>query len=159
MPATPRYSKPEIERRWLVSQFPTLNEASTRKRYIEDRYILGTRLRLRKVTEPQQPPIYKLGKKYEPEADGVHQVVTIYLSEDEYNIFARLPAKIANKQRLSMHGGALDIYEFPEIGFHVFEMEFATPDEAAAYAPPAFASSEITNQPEYSGFALARSEA
>jgi CYTH domain-containing protein len=58
-----------------------------------------------------------------------------------------------------MHGCALDIYEFPETGLHIFEMELAIPDEAAAYAPPAFASSEITNQPEYSGFSLAHCEA
>lgn len=126
---------------------------------IEDRYILNTRLRLRKVTESGRSPIYKLGKKYESESSGTHQVVTTYLTENEYSVFARLPAKIARKRRCSLYGGSLDVYEHLEVELQVFEIEFASVEEAAAYVPPPFVGREITSETKYSGFALARGEA
>jgi CYTH domain-containing protein len=155
MPTAPRYSQAEIERRWLVPAASGFHGTPTRERWIEDHYLVGTRLRLRKVSEMHQPTIYKLGKKYEPEAEGAHQVVTIYLSEDEYKVLACLPAQLARKRRLSVCGGSLDIYEFPNIAAQVFEVEFRTPEEAIAYAPPRGVGQEITNDPRYSGYALA----
>ena len=159
MPTAPRYSQAEIERRWLVPAGPGFHEAPTRERKIDDHYLLGTRLRLRRVTELNQPTIYKLGKKYEPDAGGTHQVVTTYLSEDEYKVFALLPARVARKRRLSVCGGSLDIYEFPDIEIQVFEVEFTSPGEATAYAPPRGVGEEITNEPKDSGYALASSAA
>jgi CYTH domain-containing protein len=58
-----------------------------------------------------------------------------------------------------VHGGSLDVYEYPEPGLRVFEIEFTNPEEAAAYAPPALVGKEVTNESRFSGFALARSEA
>ena len=65
MPNPPSYTKPEIERRWLVQSSEVWNAQVIREREIEDRYIEGTRLRLRKVVEVGLEPVYKLGKKYE----------------------------------------------------------------------------------------------
>lgn len=79
MPSPPPYTKTEIERRWLVQTAAELERAAAREREIDDRYILETRLRLRKVTEAGQAPIYKLGKKYEPHAPGAHHTVSAYL--------------------------------------------------------------------------------
>ena len=159
MHAAPRYSEIEIERRWLVPTDSVLHKTSVRERTIEDRYILETRLRLRKVTEPSQPPIYKLGKKYEPKLAGTHQCVSTYLSRAEYEVLAHLPARVARKRRLSVHGGALDIYESPNPGLQVFEVEFSSPEESAAYAPPPGVGAEVTNNSKYSGYALAGSAA
>jgi len=155
MSTSPRYSKTEIERRWLVPAKSEFDKTSSREREIEDRYVLGTRLRLRKVIESGHAPIYKLGKKYEPEVEGTHQVVSTYLSESEYNVLAHLPARLARKRRLSVYGGSLDVYEYPNTGLQVFEVEFATSQEAAAYAPPLGVGREITNNPEHTGHALA----
>ncbi len=159
MSTLPKYSKPEIERRWLVAFEAKLDAENGRTRIIEDRYILNTRLRLRKVTESGRSPIYKLGKKYESESSGTHQVVTTYLTENEYSVFARLPAKIARKRRCCLYGGSLDVYEHLEVELQVFEIEFASVEEAAAYVPPPFVGREITSETKYSGFALARGEA
>ena len=155
MSASPHYSKTEIERRWLIPSDSEFDRVSGRERRIEDRYVLGTRLRLRKVTEAGHATVYKLGKKYEPEVEGTHQVVSIYLSESEYEALAHLPARVARKRRLSVYGGSLDVYEHPNTGLRVFEVEFATPEQAAAYAPPRGVGDEITNEPRYSGHAVA----
>jgi hypothetical protein len=68
MPAEPlpKYALPEIERRWRVHEdrLPPLTQCRTRR--IEDKYMEGGHLRLRKVLEDGQGPIFKLGKKYPP---------------------------------------------------------------------------------------------
>jgi CYTH domain-containing protein len=155
----PKYSKTEIERRWLVSPSSGLHANADRERHIEDRYILGTRLRLRVVTESNHEPIYKLGKKYESNISGTCQAISIYLEKSEYETLALLPARLAKKRRLSVHGGALDVYEFPEHQMEVFEVEFANHEDAASYYPPDGVSEEITNNAQFTGFALASSAA
>jgi CYTH domain-containing protein len=131
MPPNPKYSQPEIERRWLVQSNVAEQLASDRTRLIEDRYIHGTQLRLRIVQEEGAEPIYKLGKKYDK--NGMDQpVVSIYLTETEYETLSQLPARIARKRRLSIAGGSLDIYAFPKHPFAIFEIEFVSAEEAAA---------------------------
>lgn len=53
-----------------------------------------------------------------------------------------------------MGEGALDVYELP-VSLVIFEQEFASAADAAAFAPPSFAIEEVTDRPEYSGFSLA----
>jgi CYTH domain-containing protein len=155
MPSPPPYTKPEIERRWLVTAEATLESHADRVREIEDRYLQGTRLRLRKVTESGQATIYKLGKKYEPEALGNHHVVSAYLNEAEYKLLASLPARIARKRRFSVSGGALDVYEHPNPGLRVFEVEFTSPEEAQRYLPPDGVGQEVTDALAFTGYSLA----
>ena len=152
---SPPYAKTEIERRWLVPAEVELELPATREREIEDRYILETRLRLRKVMESGHEPIYKLGKKYEPHAPGAHHVVSTYLSAAEYEVLAMLPALVSRKRRQSVLGGALDVYLLPNHGLRVFEVEFSSPEAAAAYTPPNGVGKEITNEPTFTGHALA----
>lgn len=155
MPNPPSYTKPEIERRWLVQQSEVWDAQVTREREIEDRYIEGTRLRLRKVVETGLEPVYKLGKKYESPRSGSHDVVSTYLSAPEYQLLATLPARVARKRRRSVHGGALDVYDASQFNLQIFEVEFASKDEADSYVPPRGVGKEITHDPQYSGHALA----
>lgn len=150
----PKYAQAEIERRWLVDKnhLPPLGEARTRR--IEDKYLSGGRLRLRRVSENDCHPIYKLGKKYLHQAEHPEPVVSIYLTESEYESLLSLPGQSAVKTRYTVAGGALDIYEFPRHGFAIFEVEFVSEQAAAAYAPPGFVGQEITRVAAYSGFAL-----
>lgn len=151
----PKYSQPEIERRWLVDQNRIPLVEGARVRRIEDTYLSHGRLRLRKVSEEHQPPIFKLGKKYARSGHEPESVVNIYLSEDEYESLRALPGRIAVKSRFSIADGALDLYEQPKHGFAVFEIEFSTPEAAAGYEPPEFVGEEITFVENYSGFSLA----
>ncbi|WP_284620727.1 hypothetical protein [Aquabacterium humicola] len=154
MEQPPKYARPEIERRWLVPA--TLAEklvAGLPARLIEDRYIIGTRLRLRKVSG--QITQFKLGKKYESSVFGLEQVVSVYLGEEEHKVLAPLPSHVASKRRYSVAGGSIDQYVTPRNGFFIFEVEFSTLAEAQAFEPPTFVGREVTGSPEFTGFSIA----
>ena len=70
-------------------------------------------------------------------------------------MLACLPAHTATKIRLTISGGALDVYEEPNAGLRVFEVEFLSAKEAVAYVPPSGVGREITNEPAFTGYALA----
>lgn len=150
----PKYSRPEIERRWLVKVVDILSLEDARVRKLEDKYLSGGRLRLRKASETKCDPIYKLGKKYPNASSEPESVVSTYLTEEEYKSLLRLPGRSATKLRYSVEGGALDIYESPVYGFAIFEVEFSSQEAAAAYVVPKFVATEVTFNEKYTGFAL-----
>lgn len=151
----PKYSRPEIERRWLVEQasLPPLHGLSVRR--ISDKYLDGGRLHLRVVEEDGARPIYKLGKKYPAEGQHPESVVSVYLTHDEHAALAVLPGRSARKLRYAIAGGSLDVYEQPCHSFAIFEAEFASREEALSFEAPAFADEEVTFNAKYSGFNLA----
>lgn len=123
---------------------------------LEDKYLDGGRLRLRVVSSEDSEPVFKLGKKYIREGAAREQVVTIYLTEQEYRILNLLPGKVARKLRYSIGGGSLDVYELPSSAPAIFEVEFASEAAASAYAAPAFVAAEITSDANYNGYAFAQ---
>jgi CYTH domain-containing protein len=151
----PKYALPEIERRWLVdrSALPSLDACARRR--IEDKYLHGGRLRLRKIIPPVAEPIYKLGKKYPSPAGMREHVVNVYLSAEEFDLLFALPGRVARKTRYTVERGSVDVYEHPASSPTIFEAEFASEEDAASYRPPSFAGEEITGDARYSGFALA----
>jgi len=152
----PKYSAAEIERRWIANLSQVGELATIPTREIEDRYILGTRIRLRKVsTGAGAPVIFKLGKKYGKNSYS-EQVVSVYLTEAEFEAMSRMPGTVARKSRYTVAGGALDVYQYPNTGLAVFEVEFPTESAAVGYIPPEFISREITHDSTYSGFALSQ---
>jgi hypothetical protein len=60
MQADPKYSLPEIERRWLASLAEVGSLSSFPCREIIDLYIHGTRLRLRRIDDPNGTVQFKL---------------------------------------------------------------------------------------------------
>lgn len=153
----PKYALPEIERRWLADVDKIGSLDGIARRTIEDLYVEGSRLRLRRVVEPNGECIFKLGKKYGKRSLRVEPITTLYLTEAEYTRLTILPGRRVSKQRLIVAGGSLDLY--PRLGtdpLAIFEVEF--PDEAAAdvFRPPPFVTREVTGDPAYSGYALAQ---
>lgn len=153
MEAFPKYALAERERRWRVD-LQAAGPLTLPFREIDDVYLCGTRLRLRKVRS-HEGVVFKLGKKYGKEPGGAEPLTSIYLTQEEYTALLNLPGYPVSKRRYGLGGGALDIYAAP-LSLAIFEREFASADEAAACAPPPFAIEEVTDRPEYSGFALAR---
>jgi len=151
-----KYSLPEFERRWLVREGAMPAFASAPRRIIEDKYIRGGRLRLRAVFSHGAEPIYKLGKKYGREGSNPEQVVSVYLTEQEYESLLTLPGASLRKARYSVEGGSLDVLEHPRPGFTIFEVEFPSQSAASAYAAPPFVGEEVTFNARYSGYALAQ---
>lgn len=131
-----KYSLPEIERRWLIREGAMPLVASAPRRIIEDRYVRGGRLRLRGVFPDGADPVYKLGKKYGREGLGPEQVVSIYLTGQEYESLLSLPGASLRKARYSVEGGSLDVLEYPSAGLAIFEVEFLS--QSAAWAAAGF---------------------
>jgi CYTH domain-containing protein len=153
--AKPKYAIAEVERRWLVelSEFGPLGGLPYRE--IEDRYIAGTQLRLRKITDASGEPVFKLCKKYGKVTALSELITNLYLTEAEFNTLSQLSGALVKKRRYATNGGSLDVYIIPHAGLAVFEIEFESEAAAAGYAPPSFAAAEVTHDSAYSGASLA----
>lgn len=155
MASRPKYSIAEVERRWLVE--PDALGAFEGKPYfeIEDLYIAGTQLRLRKIERAGSPAMFKLCKKY-GKANALSEAITnLYLSEAEYRLLVKqLSGNTLRKRRYPVAGGALDIYPDSRLAA-MFEIEFQSEAEARSYEPPPFARQEVTDNEAYAGAALA----
>ncbi|KRA84619.1 hypothetical protein ASD76_04920 [Altererythrobacter sp. Root672] len=155
----PKYARPELERRWLVDQADRPNLEGLDFTLIEDRYIEGTRMRLRRMTRRGETAL-KLTKKYETERPETRPIVTAYLTEAEHALLASLPAFAMRKRRfhLPVDGRywSLDLFEGPLARLELVEAEAA--DEAAldALVPPAWATKEVTHDPRYQCGSLAQ---
>jgi CYTH domain-containing protein len=93
-----KYAHVERERRWLLAAVPDLPEHA-RRLDIVDRYVRGTRLRLREVTEAGSVT-RKLGQKVRI-GEGPDEVAhtTMYLDEAEWEALATVPADVLTKAR------------------------------------------------------------
>lgn len=97
MPDPLKYAVVERERRYLLARLP---EGVTSTSEVVDRYVTGTRLRLREVRHEDGGVLRKLGHKVRL-GDGPAEVActSFYLSEEEWAILVALPARTLRKRR------------------------------------------------------------
>jgi CYTH domain-containing protein len=151
--------KLELERRWLIDRAARPDVSGLESTLVEDRYVDDTRLRLRRMTCRERTAL-KLTKKYETTRPEVRPVVTAYLTEAEYAVFAAIPAVAVTKRRYRLpidgQSWSLDLFEGALAGLELVEAEAA--DEAVLHAlvPPAWATREITHDPRYQCGSLAQ---
>ena len=152
-----KYAHVERERRWLLVGVPSLASES-RRLDIVDRYLTGTRLRLREVTT-DGTVTRKLGHKVrlgESPAEIAH--TSVYLDDAEWELLATLPANVVTKVRMLVaHDGwhvAVDVF-----GGHLAGLVLAEIDggEGAATDLPASYGilGEVTGDEAFTGGALA----
>ena len=160
----PKYARLELERRWLVdrAERPRLDGAFTT--LIEDRYIDGTRMRLRRMSRPDLGETkWKLTKKYECDDPSARPIVTSYLTHSEYRLLRALPARELVKLRhhLELDGlwWSLDVFEGALAGLEVLEIEASDTGALAALVPPVWTTKEITHDPRYQCGSLAQTHA
>lgn len=152
-----KYSRPEIERRWLVD-LQWVGPLDGRPAVeIDDRYLRSTQLRLRRMRD-ERGVRYKLGKKYGKQTALTELIANLYLTSGEYDSLIGLPADLVSKRRYKVHDGALDIYHAPAhlSGLCIFEIEFEDEYTARRYQPPRFVTREITGDADFTGASLAR---
>ena len=160
MPKSPKYSLPEIERRMRVDVtcLPDLSDVPFDN--IEDRYMDGGRLRLRKVIANSGEITCKIGKKYGATTPYTEPITNIYLSDAEYNGFRTLPGYDLTKRRYRFSFGgqvfSIDAHEGKNAGLVLCEWEAETVAELLAAFPPPFCTEDVTEQERYSGAYLAR---
>jgi CYTH domain-containing protein len=154
-----KYAQVERERRWLLMRVPDL-PGDVQIQRIVDRYVHGTRLRLREVTEPDGSVVRKLGQKVRL-GDDAREVAhtSLYLDESEWAMLAGLPADVLTKTRTLVRSGdrsiAIDVFDGPLAGLVLAEIELGEGDEADL--PPEYQPfDEVTDDEALTGGALAR---
>jgi CYTH domain-containing protein len=157
-----KYACLERERRYLLRQLPAGWSEKGEGWHIIDRYLLNTRLRLRRMTAASgQPTLFKLGQKYQAgsQADTHRTMTTIYLDEAEYRCLAQLDAQEIVKKRYPYdYAGrkySLDVFEGKLHGLILAEIEAETEADLAGLPLPAFALKEVTADPFFTGGQLA----
>lgn len=154
-PGQGRYAKPEYERRFRLRTLPPdLGEP----RKIEDLYVEGTRLRLRRLSTGGGS-VFKLTQKVRADEDDPFAVMitNTYLSGDEYESLAGLPGARLSKTRYLVAAGqatvAVDEFHGRLEGLRLAEIE--VPARDADLDLPAWVGKEVTEDDRYSGGALA----
>jgi CYTH domain-containing protein len=153
-----KYAHVERERRWVLSAVPQL-PADARRLEIVDRYLVGTRLRLREVSEGGNVT-HKLGQKVRL-GDSASEVAhtSMYLDAHEWDRLLPLPADVVTKVRfLVAHDGwtvAVDVF-----GGHLAGLVLAEIDSGEGEGMELPASygilGEVTGDEAFTGGALSR---
>jgi CYTH domain-containing protein len=148
-----KYARFEVERRFLVGTPPPLGADGRR---IVDRYLDGTRLRLRRMERLDgSETLLKLGQKLATGDPERVALTNVYLSEAEHAVLAALPAAELRKTRYRVDPFVVDVFEGRHAGLVLAE---ADPRELAGPLPD-WIVRDVTDDDRYTGGALARVDA
>lgn len=154
-----KYALVERERRFLMAGLPPGGAGAAARRVdIVDRYLTGTRLRLRRVSSPgSAEPELKLTQKVPAARPGpVRGLITnFYLSPAEYGLLATLPGAELAKTRLFFPPYAVDLFGPPRHGLVLAEVELRSDADLAACPAPAGSVAEVTTDDRFTGGRLA----
>jgi CYTH domain-containing protein len=148
-----KYAVVERERRYLVRGLP---RGVSRTTSIRDRYITGTRLRLREVTEPDGRVVRKLNHKVRL-TDGPQEIActSVYLDDAEWSALDVLPGAIIEKRRHHVERDGLHLV-IDEFGDGSLLAEIDSGDQAPISAPGWLdVIREVTVEEAWSGSGLA----
>ena len=149
-----KYAVVERERRFLLASLPD-GVVSTKQ--IVDRYVTGTRLRLREVREDDGTVIRKLGHKVRL-SEGPAEVActNFYLNDQEWAVLGALPAQILRKKRHMLHrDGLIVAVDEHEDGTLVAEIDDR--DQPSQFVPDWLDTIEdVTEDERWTGAWLAR---
>jgi len=157
-PGAGRYAHLEREQRWLLRDVPS---AAVRRCKLIDRYIHCTHLRLRRVATDDDVT-FKLAQKIRvADTDPERVMLTnLYLSADDYEVLAALPASVITKTRWALSwagtGLAVDQFDGHLSGLVLAEAELGSDDQLLGL--PDFAVRDVTSDDRFSGGALATAE-
>lgn len=158
-PGAGKYARVERERRFLVTR-PVPEH--TPERTVVDRYLVGTRLRLRTVSG-EGLLVHKLTQKVRavPNDPSLVSLTNTYLSVDEHAVLAGLPGNDLHKtRRVVLFEGAswvVDVFAGRWSGLVLAEVE--VDDLEAPLTLPSWVGREVSTDDAFSGGALAAAPA
>ena len=158
VPAESKYARVERERRYLLQDLPEgLTRASAHVQ-ITDNYLTGTRLRLRKIREPQTNKwTVKLTQKFAPDSKDFSRtlITNIYLNALEVEMLAVSDANEIRKNRYPFEFAgrhfSIDMFLGDLFGLVLAEVRFETDEELKNFPQPPFAIAEVTNNELFTG--------
>lgn len=158
-----RYARVERERRYLLQDLPEGLTPADPHVQITDNYITGTRLRIRKVRDPQTNKwVVKFTQKFAPNpSDYSRTIITnIYLNALEAESLSMFDANEIRKNRYKFqYEGrefAVDMFLGDLFGLVLAEVSFETDGELDNFARPAFAIADVTNHELFTGGRLSQ---
>jgi CYTH domain-containing protein len=158
VPGASKYALVERERRYLLEDLPEGLTRVSPHLQITDNYITGTRLRLRKVRNPQTNKwTAKFTQKFAPDqADFSRTIITnVYLNALEAETLAVFEGNEIRKNRYAYEFEgrkfSVDMFLGDLFGLVLAEVSFATDEELESYPMPPFAIAEVTNDELFTG--------
>jgi CYTH domain-containing protein len=157
-----RYTRVEYERRFLVlSDAKWRDSVEPYYKTFEDKYIQGTRLRLRILKDSDTGrQIIKLSQKVESESPYYRTVGRLLLSPSEYVLFDCLPGDRLTKTRYYHNylgrEFAVDVFHGELDGLVLCETETDALEDLMSAEPPPFAGPEVTADSFFTGGNLSR---
>ena len=158
-----KYARIERERRYLLQDLPEGLSRADHHLQITDNYISGTRLRLRKVRDPQTNKwVVKFTQKFAPDTDDLSRttITNTYLNPIEADTLAIFEANEIRKNRyhFQFEGRqfSVDMFLGDLFGLVLAEVSFDNDDELENFSPPPFALAEVTNNELFSGGRLSQ---
>jgi CYTH domain-containing protein len=153
-----KYARVERERRYLLHDLPEGLSRADHHLQITDNYITGTRLRIRKVRDPQTNKwIVKFTQKFAPNpADFARTIITnTYLNAIEaetLSIFAANEIR-KNRYKFEFEGRefAVDMFIGDLFGLVLAETSFDNDEELDNFSAPPFAVADVTNNETFTG--------
>jgi len=153
-----KYARVERERRYLLQDLPAgLSRASDHVQ-ITDNYMTGTRLRLRKVRDPQTNKwTVKFTQKFAPNPQDLSRTVitNTYLNANEYEVLSIFEGNEIRKNRYSLEFEgrkfSIDMFLGDLLGLVLAELSFETDEDMDNFPSPPFALADVTNNETFSG--------
>jgi hypothetical protein len=156
------------ERRYLLPSLPRAL-AQGMASLVEERYIVGTGLTLRRTLTPGAKsaghgPVLTLGQRVRTGSHRSERItLTDRVSPDQYATLARLPADVLVWRRydvrLSRRRCAVDVFSGELKGLVLAEAAFASPEAAGTFPQPVYAVAEVTGDERFSEWELVRTSA
>jgi CYTH domain-containing protein len=158
VPAESKYARVERERRYLLQDLPEgLTRASPHVQ-ITDNYLTGTRLRIRKIRDPQTNKwTVKFTQKFAPNPeDSSRTIITnIYLNALEAETLGVFAANEIRKNRYPFEFAgrrfSVDMFLGDLFGLVLAEVSFETDEELANFSRPPFAIADVTGNELFTG--------
>src|SRR5882672_11438367 len=158
VPAVSKYARVERERRYLLQDLPEGLTRASPHLQITDNYLTGTRLRIRKVRDPQTNKwTVKLTQKFALDAEDFSRtlITNIYLNALEAETLAVFEANEIRKNRypFEFEGRkfSVDMFLGDLFGLVLAEVSFETDHELDNFPRPPFAVAEVTNSELFTG--------
>jgi CYTH domain-containing protein len=153
-----KYARLERERRYLLQDLPYGLTRTSPHLQLTDNYITGTRLRLRKVRDPQTNKwTVKFTQKFAPNPEDLSRTIitNIYLNALEAELLSVFEANEIrkNRYRFKFDGQrfSIDMFLGDLFGLVLAEASFETDEELDVFPQPSFALAEVTNNELFTG--------
>ena len=156
-----KYGKYEYERIYLLQSNCLRGKRVKGIKKIRDKYIKGTKLRLREVVENNETK-YKFTRKerLNPSKVGVLKINTLYLTKSEYDRINVLEGFEVEKERQMLQIDQIrigvDRIMLNNKNLFIAEVEFDTELEMNSFTMPLQIIKEITGDQKYSGYEIAK---